>query len=171
MAITNILKNMNLFVDGKGYAGKVTELTLPKLTTKTSEYRAGGMDMPIEVDMGMEKMEAGFTFNGYDPALLPLFGISVGIKRQLLTARGSLVDEMTGIERPIEVILHGAFKEVDMGTWKPGEDATLKLTMAVTHYELIHDGVPIYVIDPENMIRMINGVDMMIQTRNNLGMM
>jgi len=171
MAITNVLKNMNLFVDGKGFAGKVTELVLPKLTMKTSEYRAGGMDMPVEVDMGMEKMEADFTLNGYDPAVLPLFGISVGVKRQLLTARGSLVDEVTGLQRPIEAILHGAFKEVDMGTWKPGEDATLKISMSVSHYELIHDGIPIYIIDPENMLRLIDGVDMLAITRANLGMM
>ena len=42
-----VLKNMNLFVDGRGYAGRVDEIELPKLTLKTEEHRAGGMDVPV----------------------------------------------------------------------------------------------------------------------------
>jgi len=50
--LPKILKNFNVFVDGRGYAGKIDEITLPKLTIKTEEYRAGGM--------GMEKLEADY---------------------------------------------------------------------------------------------------------------
>ncbi|WP_410541965.1 phage major tail tube protein [Wolbachia endosymbiont (group A) of Portevinia maculata] len=64
--LPKILKNFNVFVDGRGYAGKIDEITLPKLTIKTEEYRAGGMDIPINIDMGMEKLEADFTFAEYD---------------------------------------------------------------------------------------------------------
>ena len=32
--IVDQLKNMNLFVDGRGYAGKAMEVNLPKLTVK-----------------------------------------------------------------------------------------------------------------------------------------
>ena len=53
--LNDILKNMSLFVDGRGYAGNVDELNLPKLALKTEEFRGGGMDAPIEIDMGMEK--------------------------------------------------------------------------------------------------------------------
>ena len=30
--LPHVLKNMNLFVDGRGYAGRVDEIKLPKLT-------------------------------------------------------------------------------------------------------------------------------------------
>lgn len=40
--IPKILKNFNLFVDGRGYAGKAEEVTPPKLSLKTQEF--GGMD-------------------------------------------------------------------------------------------------------------------------------
>jgi P2 family phage contractile tail tube protein len=36
--LDDILKNMALFVDGRGYAGNVEELTLPKLTMKTERF-------------------------------------------------------------------------------------------------------------------------------------
>jgi P2 family phage contractile tail tube protein len=44
----------------------VEELTLPKLTLKTEEFRNGGMDAPIEVEMGMEKLESEFTLTRFD---------------------------------------------------------------------------------------------------------
>ncbi len=168
MAIQNILKNLNLFVDGRGYAGKVTDIELPKLTMKTSEYRAGGMDAPIEVEMGMEKLETSFTLNGYDPSVLSLFGLAPG-QRKSLTLKGSLMDEATGIEKPISINLRGMMREVDMGTWKPGEDATLKISVALTYYKLVHGGIVIYEISPENMMRVINGIDQLAITRANLG--
>ena len=40
---SKILKNFNLFVDGRGYAGKAEEVTPPKLSLKTQEFR-GGID-------------------------------------------------------------------------------------------------------------------------------
>ena len=47
-----VLRGFDVFVDGRGYAGKVEELELPKLSIKTEEFRAGGMDVPVELDMG-----------------------------------------------------------------------------------------------------------------------
>lgn len=54
MAARDILKNFNLFVDGRGYAGNVSEYTPPNLAVQTEDHRAGGMDAPIALDMGME---------------------------------------------------------------------------------------------------------------------
>ena len=51
--IPQILANTNLFVDGKSFQGDVPSLTLPKLTLKMEEYRPGGMDMPIEMDLSL----------------------------------------------------------------------------------------------------------------------
>ena len=36
-----VLKNMNLFVDGRGYAGRVDEIELPKLTSCRRHGRSG----------------------------------------------------------------------------------------------------------------------------------
>ena len=65
--LPHVLKNMNLFVDGRGYAGRVDEIKLPKLTLKTEEHRAGGMDIPVELELGMDKLEAELTISDFDP--------------------------------------------------------------------------------------------------------
>jgi P2 family phage contractile tail tube protein len=71
--IPKILKNFNLFIDGRGYVGKVEEVNPPKLNIKTEEFRAGGMDSPVMVDMGVEKLEGSFTLLEYDKDVLKQF--------------------------------------------------------------------------------------------------
>ena len=70
MAARDVRKNFNLFVDGKGFAGQIEEFTPPKLTLKTEEFRAAGMDAPIELTMGLEKLEASFSLIAVDRAVL-----------------------------------------------------------------------------------------------------
>ncbi len=166
--LNDILKNLNLFVDGRGYAGNVEELTPPKLTLKTEDFRNGGMDAPVEVEMGMDKLEASFSLTQYDAEVLKIFGLAPGNTKPL-TFRGSLASE-DGVEKPVVIQLQGMLKEVDQGSWKPGDKATLKGTVAVRYYKHTINGEVVHEIDVPNMIRIVNGVDQLAQTRKNLGM-
>lgn len=166
--LNDILKNMNLFVDGYGYAGNVEELTPPKLTLKTEEMRNGGMDAPVDIEMGMEKLEASFSLTKYDAGVLKIFGLAPGNNKQV-TFRGSLSGE-DGTETGVVIQLRGMLKEADPGSWKPGDKATLKGTFAVRYYKQTIGDEVIHEIDVPNMIRIINGVDQLKQTRANLGL-
>ncbi len=64
MALPRKLKNMNLFNEGRSYLAEVPSVTLPKLTRKLEEYRGGGMDGTVKLDMGAEAMEMEFTAGG-----------------------------------------------------------------------------------------------------------
>lgn len=166
--LDNILKNMNLFVDGRGQAGNIEEITLPKLTSKTEEYRNGGMDAPIEVEMGMEKLEADFTLTNFDKEVLKLFGLAPG-NVKAVTVRGSLASE-DGTETGVTINLRGMIKEFDGGSWKPGDKSTQKFAVALRYYKLVVGGEVIHEIDVPNMIRIIGGVDQLATQRANLGL-
>ena len=47
--VPQTLYNMNAHIDGVSFAGDITSFTLPKMTLKTEEHRAGGMDAPVEM--------------------------------------------------------------------------------------------------------------------------
>jgi len=164
--LPKILKNVSAFVDGRGYAGRVDEITLPKLAIKMEEYRAGGMDVPIEIDLGMEKLEAEITFSEYDPELFRLFGI-MDNSTVNFTLRGGL--QGTGDAQPVVVNLRGKIKELDSGSWKAGDKATLKCMISIFYYKLTIDRRELIEIDAENMIRKINGVDQLSSMRQALG--
>ncbi len=154
--LPKILKNFNVFVDGRGYAGRVDEITLPKLTIKTEEYQGAGMSAPVEIDMGMEKLEMDLTFSEYDQELFKLFGLTNG-SEFALTIRGAL--QGTGDTLPVIINVRGYFKEMDFDSWKPAEKATLKCSVTCNYYKLTIDGVELIEIDPVNMIRTVNGID------------
>ncbi len=162
-----ILKNFNLFVDGKGHAGKADEVTLPKLALKTDEIKAGGMDAPVDVEVGMEKLEPSFSIIGSDPATLALWGVSNGANTPL-RFKGAQKDN-TGKVSAIDVEMRGLIKEVDMGNWKAGEKSIQKFTMNCNYYKFTQDGKVIYEIDILNMIRKINGKDVLAEERKALG--
>ena len=164
--LPKILKNFSAFVDGRGYAGRVDEITLPKLSIKTEEYRGGGMDVPIDIDLGMEKLEAEITFSEYDPELFRLFGI-MDNSTVNYTLRGGL--QGTGDAEPVVINLRGKIKELDSGSWKAGDKATLKCMIAIFYYKLTIDRRELIEIDAENMIRKINGVDQLSSMRQALG--
>lgn len=164
--LPKILKNFNAFVDGRGYAGRIDEISMPKLSIKTEEHRAGGMDIPVAIDMGMEKLEAELTFSEYDPELFRLFGLVDG-NAVSLTLRGGL--QGSGDAEAVVVNLRGQFKELDPGNWKPADKATLKCTVSIRYYKLTIDRRELIEIDAENMVRKINGVDQMSSLRTALG--
>lgn len=167
--LKDTLRNMNLYVNGKGYAGVIDELTLPKLTVKTEEYRGGGMDIPIEVDMGMEKMEIDFTLSKFDRNVLTSFGLKAGINIPL-TVRGSILSEEHGTEQPIVIHLKGIVREMDFGTWKAGDQATVKTLIALRYYRLTLNHNNLIEIDIANMVRKIDGIDQLAESRKNIGL-
>lgn len=165
--MVKILKNFNLFVDGRGYAGRAEEVSPPKLSIKTEELRAGGMDAPISIDMGMEKLEASFSLVEYDPEILKQFGV-VSSNAVQLTLRGALTDDET--TSPMIIKLQGMFTEVDMGKFKAGDKATMQCTVACRYYSLEIDGQKVVEIDVDNMTRIIDGTDTLAEIRSALGL-
>ena len=163
--LPKILKNFNLFVDGRGYAGRVDEITLPKLTIKTEEFQGAGMSAPVEIDLGMEKLEMEMTFSEYDPELFKLFGLTNG-SEVAFTIRGAL--EGRSETGSVMINVRGYIKEMDFDTWTPAEKATLKCSVACNYYKLAIDGVELVEIDPVNMVRNVNGSDQLSSIREAL---
>ena len=52
MALPKKLKDLNLFSNGESWQGIVQSITLPTLTRKIEEWRGGGMDGAVGIDMG-----------------------------------------------------------------------------------------------------------------------
>jgi P2 family phage contractile tail tube protein len=167
MAARNIRKNLNLFVDGRGYAGQIEEFNAPKLAITTEEFRGGGMHAPVEITMGMEKMETDFSLISYDADVLSLFGVVEGSTVPFV-AREAL-ESLDGVVTPVVHTMRGKIKEIDPGTSKAGDKPTLKISMALTYYKLQHGGKTVQEIDVENMIHAVNGVDTLAGIRGALG--
>ncbi len=165
--IPKVLKNFNLFVDGNGYAGLVEDLTLPKLSLKLEDLYNGGMDAPIDLEMGMDKLECDFSLSEYNADIIKQFGLRNGAQVSL-TLRGGL-DNETGVT-PVVVNLTGAWKDLDLGSWKAGDKSSLKVSVSLRYYKLTIGGEELVEVDVQNMIRIIDGQDQLADMRAAIGL-
>ncbi|MFD2179543.1 phage major tail tube protein [Veronia pacifica] len=164
------LKNFNLFIEGQGYAGVVEELTLPKLSRKTEEYRGGGMNGEVEIDLGMEKLEMEFTLREYSREVLEHWGVCdlAGVGLRMLGA--AVRDDSTCETGTIEVVVRGRWRELDFDSAKSGEMGTMKVMVAVSYYKYLINGDAVIEIDHANMIEKVNGIDRLEGQRKALSM-
>lgn len=166
--IRDIIQNISLFVDGRGYAGVVAEFTPPKLMPKLMEYAAGGISAPVDVAMAAhEKLEADLTLKAFDPDVLKLFNVVQGAEVPFIM-RGAVQDG-DGTTHAVEITTRGLIKEYDQGTWKAAEEVTLKLGLTLTYYKLVRDGATLIELDPLNMVAVIDGTDQLEAQRAALG--
>ena len=172
--IPKVLKNFYLFITqgslGGMYAGLVEELTLPKLSLKMDEYRNGGMDTSIDLEMGMDKLECDFTLSQYDTDILQMFGLRDGAQAQLKFLGGLDGEGSADNVVQVEVLANGALKDLDLGSWKAGEKSTLKSSVTLRYYKLSVGGSPQVEIDVPNMVRKINDVDQLAAMRAAIGL-
>lgn len=163
----NVLRNCTINVDGRGYAGQVEELMLPVLEATVEDFRGGGMDGPIGIQMGMEKLTSSFSLISFDRDVLALFGMVEGSTIPL-TVRGHLQSFNNDTQRSV-ARLRGQIRKMDPGTWKPGQKPTLSIELDLVRYSLTVGGETVHDIDVENSIRIVNGFDQLEEMRNSLG--
>lgn len=167
MSVRNVRKNLNLTVDGKGYAGQIDAFNAPRLRLQTESFRAGGMEAPVEVPMGMEKLECDFSLVSYDADVLAAFGVREGAETSVVVREA--LESFDGTVTPVVHSMRGRIRSIDPGISKPGEKPALKVEMALVYYRLTHGGKDVIEIDVQNMVRVVNGVDMLKPAREALG--
>ena len=168
MGLPRKLKNFATFVDGVNYMGEMPEVTLPKLTRKLEEYRAGGMIGPIEMDMGLEKMEAELKTGGYMKDLMKQWGAAKH-DAVLLRFTGALQTDDSEAVQAVEVVMRGRLTERDPGGSKAGDKVEQTYKYSLSYYKETVDGETLLEIDMVNMIEKVHGEDRMAQTRTALG--
>lgn len=156
MALPTMFKGLNLFLDGVGFQGKIEEFQNPVLTLKTDEYQGGGMGMPVDIEMGLEKLTSDVTFGGFMPELAKKFG-NCGLRGVSMRARGWYENEETCTPTTVELVLEGRMTEMDIGTWKRGDKAPFKAKLTWSYYKLRVNGSDVFEMDAEWPVPVVNG--------------
>jgi uncharacterized protein len=168
MALTHILRNFVVFVDGFGKIGDGSECQLPKITDKVEEFLGGGMYRPIEIPLAGEKLESTFKLTSFDPQVIAKIGLRPGQERSFVF-RGSLAstsgDSYAVIARQLARI-----KDSDFGTWKVGDKAEIEFSLSVLRYTLTHGDRELIHIDTLNFVERRDGVDQLEADRIALGL-
>ncbi|EIZ77779.1 phage P2 FII-like protein [Novosphingobium sp. Rr 2-17] len=169
MGMLRTLKDMMMFNEGLAYRGEAKSVSLPTLSRKMEGTRAAGMSGELQMDMGMEAMELSFTCTGPMRQVLRQWGTTT-VDGIYIRFAGNYQSDDTAEIDTVEVIVRGRFKEIEMGDQEVGEASEFKTTMAVAYFKLVWNGRTEIEIDPLNMIEIVDGVDLLAERRNALGL-
>ena len=168
MGFPSKLKNLNLYIDGNGYLGEIEEVELPKIMLKMDDFRGGGMLGPVEIDMGLDKIELGVTMAGLIAGVFASFG-APATDAALTRFAGAYQNDQTGQVQAVEIACLGRWKEIDWGNAKAGDNTQHKYKLTCTYYSLSVDGVPWMEIDLINAIFVVFGQDRYADIRAAIG--
>lgn len=163
------LKNFNVWVNGTPHTNEALEITLPTLEMKTEEYRGGGMNGAVEIDMGTEKLEMEVTYGGFMDAMFNGFGAS-RIDSELIRFAGAYQHDDTGNVDAVEVVVRGRHRQIDPGSGKGGDDTEFKVASALSYYKLVVNGTTKVEIDHVNFVFNVNGDDRLAAQRAAIGL-
>lgn len=171
MALPRKLKHGNIFMDGENWIGIAEDYTPAKLGQKLEAYRGGGMMGAVNIHMGLEDgaLDTSFTFGGAEAALVKRMGLAK-IDGVSLRFAGSFQRDDTGEVVAVEIVQRGRFKDLDRGTFKSGDNTQTKVNMVNTYYKETMNGVDLVEIDLLNMIWIVDGVDLMAEHRQAIGL-
>jgi hypothetical protein len=165
--LPRVLKNFTAYIDGRGYIGRVETVTLPELTINAAEYRGGGMDAPVDLDMGMAKLDAQIVLAEYNPDVIKLFGLFSANTPVVL--RGASHRQGETADVPVVIRLVGGIKQLSRAQWQAGTNSAMTISVNANIYQEIIGGETLVDIDIINSKRIIGGVDQLAGVRAALG--
>lgn len=164
MGLPHKLKNFNVYADGDSYLGQVSEVTLPPIKTKGEAYRGGGMLGEVDIDMGLEKLEAEVKYGGIVRGVMRRLGL-VGVAGSMLRFVGAYQEDVASGILAAELVTRGRLMELDPGNAKAGDNTewTGKYTLAYLKWTL--NGRVEVEIDMLNNVYVVDGIDRMAGIR------
>lgn len=169
MALPNQLKNFNAFADGVSLMGVIEEVGLPKLSRKLETFQGGGMVAPVDIDLGLEKLELELTSGGFVIDQVKQFGLGKA-NGALVRYAGAYQRDDTGDVQAVEIVTRGRYSEIDFGNAKVGDKSTTKSKVSLSYYKLTVNGEVLVEIDVLAFICTINGVDLLAAQRKAIGL-
>ena len=171
MSLPRKLKNMNTFNEGFSFLGEIKSVTLPKLTRKMEDYRGGGMNGPLKIDMGFgdDGLVLESTYGGLELLTLRQFGMAK-VDGVYIRFAGAYQRDDSGEVDAVEVVVRGRHEEIDMGDQEPGEDTEHKVVTNCSYYKLTVNGKVEMEIDVLGFKEIVDGKDRLAEQRKAIGL-
>lgn len=162
------ITNANLYMAGTAnLVGKLSELTLPKVTAVTEEHQALGMIGKIKLPTGIELLEATAKWKGFykeafaacDPFSAVQFQARASV--QTFSCRSGCHEAAPGrVHR---------FTEFDLGALVAAQGSEQTTALNVTPIKVSLDGEELVEVDPVHNVWRVRGKDLLESWRTQLG--
>jgi len=159
------INGVNVFIDGIGHLGVVEEIKLPEIKQKLESVVSGGIERDIQTGV-FEKMEAEITLTEYSPIVYA--AMAANMKKGLpvvFICKANIVQG--GVKKGVVATIAGDVT-INDNSLKGGETAKRTIKVSVRKYALEIDGKQGVLIDVDNLVAVLDGVDVLEELRKNL---
>ena len=159
------ISSVNVFIDGVGHLGVVEEVKLPEVKQKLESVNVGGIERDIQTGI-FEKMEAEITLTEYSPIVYA--AMAANMKKGLPVVFICKSQIVQGGEKKGVIATIAGDITVNDNSLKGGETAKRSIKVSVRKYVWEIDGKQGVMIDVDNLIGIIDGVDVLEELRKHL---
>ncbi len=160
--VPQIVSDVNIFVDGVGFLGVVDKenFELPEIEEITETIKSGGFERSFGTGI-FKKLEFKFTIKEINSIIYTALGTAKKTgKGTMFICKGNAVQD--GKKKGFIATI----KSSNFSISHKGADTTLKGEARFYMFEF--DGIPLVVMDTDNVIADIGGVDYLEEVRKNL---
>ncbi len=162
-------KDFHIFINGIGYAGIATEVTLPEIAEKTSDHRGAGMGYNLQFKQGLEDLEMTIKTKDAAPELSALTAKHDAQATSIILYAHTSTDESPNSGQNLTVTFQGSISKRGSFSLKSGEEPEIEFTVKpIIVYTEVYDGRELYHIDLMSTKYRVDGVDQWAQMRANL---
>lgn len=166
----NRITNANVYIGGASQLGKVSEVSLPQVTTLQSDHNALGLFGKLKFSTGIDALEAEFKFTSWYGDILKATNDPFGVQDvQVRTSIDQYTPEGRTGQVPGVAYIRGQFINPKLGVFKQHDNVETDVKMNVFAVRIEIDGKPILEIDVMANIYKVNGEDKLGTYRQNLG--
>lgn len=159
------LRGWTVILNGNQKAGLVKEGTPPKIVKKMEEYRNAGMFQTQKAWLGMEAQEVELTLGDVSSDVAAAMR-NLKSDDIALTFRAGYKGEDKDDFKASVIEVRGELSEFDGGAFKEGELTEVKVKIEVNYYKWSYDGQTIHEFDPDNLLYIFDGQDVLGGLRN-----
>jgi hypothetical protein len=165
---SDILRDFTVWIKGNGKMGTCPSFQLPEIKIQTEDFRGGGMDMAVEIPMGVEKIEFDFDMHVWDPEIFQNLGYDVGAMDVPLMFRGYMLSP-NGAQKSVMIATQSLIKAIKPGKVEPGKKTEISVSVSANRYVHKIDTKIVNSFDAFNKVMIINGQDKSSEARRILG--
>lgn len=154
----NRINNASIFVEGVGFLSNAAKVELPEIDFVDFNATSGMAEHTVDTTV-LKKMEAKFELNDINPVYFKAMQ-----KRQSEQAVFWVKAQMEGVN--VVATIKGNMKKLKFPTIEVGKETKVTFDVNVRYYKLETGSEVPYLIDVDNLICEIGGVDIWEDARN-----
>ena len=170
--VANQYRGFNLWIDGDSYFGQIMSAELPELDTEVNEKMHVAGTGKQELPRLLNAMEATITTSGYYEQIIRIAADNQTTRLfQLFADIGEIAGVGPTESRQAIIELTGRVKNYSGGELNSEDEVEMELTLAVDAYKHTYDGNVLFDISINPPRHIVNGVDLLAQRNQNLGIL